>query len=94
MTCYTCVTTNRGHTHVSQHYEDSPESALINHISELPFFEGINPIGDELYWLQSIALGKKSLTLELKKKNTWVWKEGEKYSPAYSTYIIKTESKE
>lgn len=93
MPCYTCVTTNRGHAHVSQHIEDNPEDALKQHISELPFIEGINPIGDELYWLQSIALGKKSLNLELEIKNTWKWNEGAQYSPVYLTYIIKTERK-
>ena len=93
MACYTCVTSNRGHTHVSQHFESNPEGALKKHLSELPFFEGINPIGDELYWLQSIALGKQSITMELKKENTWKWNERENYSPVYTTYIIKTESK-
>ena len=94
MPCFTCVTSNRGHTHVSQHTEDSPAHALKQHISEIPFYEGINPIGDELYWLQSFALGKHTLTLERVKncENTWTWEEGKNYSPAYLTFIVCTDT--
>lgn len=91
MPLYTCITSNRGHSYVSQHVDDNAKKALRQHISQLPFIDEINPIGDELYWLQSITLGKRSLTLEQVAKcdSTWKWIEGENYSPPYCTFIIK-----
>ena len=88
---YTCITSNRGNTYVSQHFDDNIKKALMQHISELPFSDEINPIGEELYWLQSITLGKRTLTLEQVEKcdGTWKWIEGENYSPAYLTFVIK-----
>ena len=93
MSCYTCITENRGKTHISQHYADTPEQALQEHISSLPFVIGINPIGDELYWIQNVALGKLEITLNRysKCKQVWKWSEGENYSPPYTTFIIKTD---
>ena len=94
MPCYTCTTENRGHTHISQHVTDSPEKALRKHINSLPFVEGINPIGDELYWIQNIALGKAKITLRslTKHMNLWKWCEGEDYLFPYTTHIIKTDT--
>jgi hypothetical protein len=95
MACYTCTTENRGHSHISQHLTDSPEDALSNHIKSLPFIEGINPIGDELYWLQNIALGKIEVTLRLlaEFEHVWKWSEGEDYLYPYTTYIVKTDTR-
>jgi len=94
MSCYTCITENRGKTHISQHSIDSPENALREHIKLLPFIEGINPIGDELYWIQNTALGKIKVTLRSldEHTNVWKWCEGEDYLFAYTTHIIKTVS--
>lgn len=93
MARYTCITLNRGHSHISQHNTEDPVKSLREHVNLLPFIEGINPIGDELYWLQSISSGKQALSLkEAKKcKNTWIWVDGDNYSPKYSTFIIQTD---
>jgi hypothetical protein len=95
MACYTCTTENRGITHVSQYVTDNAEHALREHIKSLPFIEGINPIGDELYWIQNIALGKIEVTLRSLSEhaNTWKWCEGENYTVPYTT-IIKIDSNE
>lgn len=92
MPCYTCTTENRGQYHISQHVTASPEKALREHINSLPFIEGINPIGDELYWIQNIALGKIGVTLRSlpEHTNVWKWREGEDYLFPYTTYVIKT----
>ena len=92
MSSYTCTTENRGQHHISQHTEDSPENALRLHINSLPFITGINPIGDELHWIQNIALGKIEVTLRSLTKctNVWKWCEGENYITPYITFIIKT----
>ena len=92
MYCYTCTTGNRGKLHISQHFAPTPENALIEHIKSLPFISGINPIGDELYWLQNIALGKLEVTLNQYSdcEQVWKWLEGERYSPPYNTFIVKT----
>ena len=89
---YTCITENRGNTHISQHFTDTPDIALKEHIKSIPFIEGINPIGDELYWIQNIALGKSKITLRSMSKyeNIWRWCEGENYLEPYTTYIILT----
>lgn len=92
MPCYTCTTENRGQTHISQHITDSPVIALEEHITSMPFIEGINPIGDELHWIQNIAAGKIELTFRSLEEhaNVWKWCEGEDYPTPYTTYIIKT----
>jgi len=94
MSCYTCVTVNRTKTHVSQHFTDHPEHALRKHMGSLPFSDGINPIGDELYWIQNVALGKSEITLEQYPHygQVWKWSEGKAYSPPYTTLIIKTDA--
>jgi hypothetical protein len=73
---------------------DSPEIALRDHIKSLPFIESINPIGDELYWIQNIALGKTEVTLRSLNecKQVWKWCEGEDYLYPYTTFIIKTDA--
>ena len=92
MPCYTCTTENRGQTFISQHCTDTPVIALKEHITSMPFIEGINPIGDELYWIQNIALGKTELTLRALEKHTnvWKWCEGEDYLFPYTSHIIET----
>jgi len=73
---------------------DNPETALRDHIKSLPFIENINPIGDELYWIQNIALGKTEVTLRSlgECKQVWKWYEGENYLYPYITFIIKTDT--
>lgn len=92
MPLFTCTTENRGQHHISQHVSANPEKALREHINSLPFIEGINPIGDELYWIQNIALGKIEVTLRplTEHTNVWKWCEGEDYLFPYTTHIIKT----
>ena len=92
MSSYTCTTENRGQHHISQLTADNQENALRLHINSLPFIKEINPIGDELYWIQNIALGKTEVTLRslTEYTNIWKWCEGEDYQTPYSTYIIKT----
>ena len=92
MPFYTCTTENRSQHHISLHVTNSPENALREHINSLPFIEGINPIGDELYWIQSIAMGKTEVTLRslTEHTNVWKWCEGEDYLFPYTTCIIKT----
>lgn len=94
MSSYTCTTENRGQHHISQHTAGSPENALRHHINSLPFIEDINPIGDELYWIQNIALGKTEVTLRslTEYTNVWKWCEGEDYLYPYTTFIIKTDT--
>ena len=94
MSCYICTTENRGKHHISQHTIDSPEKAFRDHINSLPFIEGINPIGDELYWIQNIALGKIEVTLRPLSKctNVWKWCEGEEYLFPYTSFIIRTDA--
>lgn len=61
-------------------------------MSDMPFLDSINPIGDELYWIQSISLGKQTISLSKVKncQDTWIWDDGEDFSPKYTTYIILT----
>ena len=94
MPCYTCTTENRGRHHISQHSTDNPEKSFRDHMNSLPFIEGINPIGDELYWIQNIALGKIEVTLrpQSEYENVWKWCEGEDYLIPYTTFIIKTDT--
>ena len=92
MSRYTCTTENRGLHHISQHTANKPEEAFMDHIQSLPFAEGINPIGDELYWIQNIASGKIVVTLRSLKgcPQVWKWYEGENYPFPYTSYIINT----
>jgi len=93
MPCYTCITENRGHVHLSQHEAASPGQAFRKHIGELPFVEGINPLGDELYWLQTIASHGRAIELQpmAQCKQTWQWLGGAHHTPPYTSYIIKSD---
>jgi len=91
---YTCITLNRGYTHISQHTTEDPVQSLREHINSLPFIEGINPIGNELHWLQKIATGKTGVTLDLLPDidKVWSWDEGARYPIPYTTYVILTKT--
>jgi hypothetical protein len=93
MPCYTCLTENRGHLHLSQHEAATPEAALRAHIGTLPFIEGINPLGDELYWLQTLTATDSPLELQPVAgcRQAWHWLDGARYSPRYTTHIIRSD---
>jgi hypothetical protein len=93
MPCYTCITENRGHVHLSQHEAAMPENALRAHIAALPFIEGINPLGDELYWLQTLTAADSAIQLQpvANCRESWHWLDGERYAPRYTTYIIRSD---
>ena len=87
---YTCITEIRGSMHVSQHSARSAEDALRIHIGRLPYDDGAGPFEDELAWLQSITSGTEPVKLLPVAPSAWLWSEGARYEPPYTTYVVKT----
>jgi hypothetical protein len=90
---YTVITENRDAFRLSQHACETPETALAQHIGQLPFDDGAGPFDEELDWLQAVASGEAQITLlEVSScRGTWMWLEGARSNPPYSTYLVRTE---
>jgi len=89
---YTVITENRAAFQLSQHTCETPEAALAQHVGQLPFDDGDGPFDDELAWLQAVASGEKQTLVEVVScSGTWLWLEGGRREPPYSTYLVRTE---
>jgi hypothetical protein len=93
MPTFTVVTELRESFHVSQHRAQSAELAVASHLASLPYDDGDEIEEEELAWRDRLITG--SLAVELLEvhgcANTWMWTEGARHSPQYSTYVIQTE---
>ena len=90
---FTLITDVEESVHVSQHRSMSPEEALAQHISQLPFEDGAGPFDDDLVCLQGFAAGTSRPTLIAIAgcESTWTWLEGSRHSPPYATYVVCTD---
>ena len=91
MPIYTLITEIRESFHVSQHEAATPQAAVANHIAALPYDDGAGPFDEELDWLATIGSGAGSVTLVDVCPAAWMWLEGARHNPPYSTYIVQTE---
>ncbi len=93
MSTFTVITQVLDSFHLSQHGGDTPERALADHISRLPHNDASGPFDDELEWLQEVAGGERKPTLVAVGgcQRTWMWLEGSRHAPRYTTYIVQTE---
>ena len=89
---FTCITLIRDSFHLTQHPADRPEDALREHIGKLPYDDGEGPFDDGLDWLLGVAEGRQSIELLplTDCPGTWMWLDGARYKPPYSTYIVRT----
>ena len=89
---FTCITLIRDSFHLTQHPAGCPEDALREHIGKLPHDDGEGAFDEELDWLLGVAEGRgpiKLLPLE-SCPGTWMWEDGARHKPPYSTYIVRT----
>ncbi|MBB6430267.1 hypothetical protein [Algisphaera agarilytica] len=90
---FTCITESNGIFHLSQHTSSTPDAALREHVAVLPVDDGVDPFDAELDWLLKVSDGATELELIPVSDcpGTWLWIDGARHQPQYSTYIVRTD---
>lgn len=90
---FTCLTENRDCIYLMQFEAETPDRALRLAITALPYDDLAGPFEEELNWLHEVAAGEVPVTMQpvVHCRSTWLWLEGARYYPPYTTYVIKTD---